>query len=157
MVIVDAESDATLLTLNDANTSYGYNFSRDVDHDGLSEILVSVSNHSTGQHGVQVWNTNGSAGLTPDELPGDFSLSPAFPNPFNSSVSIPFVLEHPGNVEIKVYDVLGHEIANLSKANASFGAQTVEWDARMMPSGSYFYSVFVNNERVGAQRVILLK
>ncbi|MCC6476715.1 T9SS type A sorting domain-containing protein [bacterium] len=157
ILVVEPNTDLVLLLLDDSNTSYTYHSFADYDNDGLGELLVHAMNLSTYQSRLQFYDTSGSTGIETLPLPTGFNSAPAFPNPFNSIVSIPFELEHPSNVEVRIYDVLGKKVTEITKAGASQGAQSIQWDARMMPSGSYFYSVFVNNQQVGTQRVILLK
>lgn len=70
-----------------------------------------------------------------------FSLEQNFPNPFNPSTTIRFAL--PGNrfVTVKIYDVLGNEIAVLLHEERPAGLHSVEFDASGLSSGTYFYKL----------------
>ena len=70
------------------------------------------------------------------EQPGDDLTS--FPNPFNPSTIIQYRLAKDGMVSVKVYDVIGREVASLVSEVKSAGTYTVTWDASRMPSGIYF-------------------
>jgi hypothetical protein len=79
-------------------------------------------------------------------IPETFSLSQNYPNPFNPSTrirfSIPVAVQHAEpiqRVQLKVYDVLGREIATLVDEVKHPGTYVVRWDATGVPSGVYFY------------------
>ena len=81
-------------------------------------------------------------------LPSEFELSQNYPNPFNPtttiSYSIPVVdakFATTTNVELKIYDVLGKEVATLVNEQKSAGNYKVEFDASTLTSGIYFYTI----------------
>jgi hypothetical protein len=74
-----------------------------------------------------------------EELPGQFSLSQNFPNPFNASTNISFALSEPQNVVLNVYDLLGREVGTLIDERMPAGAHTTVFDASALSSGIYFY------------------
>jgi cytochrome c peroxidase len=76
---------------------------------------------------------------SPDESPLAFTLMQNSPNPFNPSTTITF--DSPGLelVTLKVYDVLGREVATLVNEELPPGQYTRTWNAGAMPSGVYFY------------------
>ena len=67
----------------------------------------------------------------------DFSLS-AYPNPFNASTTIPFILDRAGQVEMTVYDVLGRRVWGSGFRVWEAGTHEFVWDAEGMASGVYF-------------------
>jgi hypothetical protein len=69
----------------------------------------------------------------------DFSLSQNYPNPFNPSTVISYRVAHLGNVTVKVFDMLGREIATLVNEVKAAGSYTVTFNAINLPSGVYFY------------------
>jgi parallel beta-helix repeat protein len=71
--------------------------------------------------------------------PAQFILSQNYPNPFNPSTKIEFSLPKAGNVTLKVFDVLGREVATLVSENLSAGTYQREWNAGDVASGMYFY------------------
>lgn len=78
---------------------------------------------------------------TPDDqsvrMPQEFMLNQNFPNPFNPATTIGFRLPRTGAVSLKVYDVLGREIASLVDNIMDAGYHTYDWDASGFPSGVY--------------------
>lgn len=75
------------------------------------------------------------------ELPSRYSLSQNYPNPFNPVTKINFALPVSGNVTLKIYDVLGREVAVLVNENVKAGIYSVDWNAAGIPSGVYFYKL----------------
>ncbi|HDZ58432.1 MAG TPA: T9SS type A sorting domain-containing protein, partial [Ignavibacteriales bacterium] len=89
--------------------------------------------------------------------PGKFELFQNYPNPFNPSTtikfSIPFVeTGHAPSVQLKVYDVLGNEVAILLNEEKSAGTYQVNFDASNLASGVYFYRLqaggFIQTKRM---------
>jgi photosystem II stability/assembly factor-like uncharacterized protein len=64
-----------------------------------------------------------------------------YPNPFNPSTIISFKLPEQTNVELKVYDVLGNEVATLVNELKPAGNYEAEWNASNLPSGVYIYKL----------------
>jgi hypothetical protein len=73
------------------------------------------------------------------ELPRSFSLEQNYPNPFNPRASFKFQVPSSELVSIKVFDVLGREVAMLVDEVRAPGVYTVSWDAAGFPSGVYLY------------------
>ena len=76
-----------------------------------------------------------------DYLTGALTLFQNYPNPFNPSTSIEFCIQHGGFVSLKVYDLLGREVATLISEEMRPGRHDVSWNASDLPSGVYFYDV----------------
>jgi len=72
-------------------------------------------------------------------LPLSFSLSHNFPNPFNPTTTIKYQIPEINFVTLKVYDVLGSEIATLVNEEKPSGSYELTWYAEQLPSGVYFY------------------
>jgi PKD repeat protein len=84
--------------------------------------------------------------IEPD-VPNEFSLGQNYPNPFNPTTRIQFTLPVQAFVTLKVYNVLGQEVASL--LNHDFvedGTQEVEFDAGRLPSGVYFYHMVAESQ-----------
>ena len=79
-------------------------------------------------------------GVEPDRssLPGEFHLEPCFPNPFNPSTTIRFSTPQSGKVTLRVYDLLGREVAQLLDQHIEPGTHETRWDASGSASGMYF-------------------
>ena len=70
-------------------------------------------------------------------LPGEFSITTIYPNPFNSFTQIEFALPRAGAVSVDIYDILGQHIATLANGTYAAGKHTLVWDARDVSSGVY--------------------
>jgi hypothetical protein len=71
--------------------------------------------------------------------PTDYNLSQNYPNPFNPTTAINFSLPKSGNVTLKVYDLLGREVATLVSGYLPAGAHNTKFDASKLASGMYVY------------------
>jgi hypothetical protein len=71
--------------------------------------------------------------------PSAFALAQNYPNPFNPSTRISFSIPYRTNVELKIYDVMGREVASLIKGLKEAGEYTVNFNAKELSSGIYFY------------------
>jgi hypothetical protein len=74
-----------------------------------------------------------------DQTPNTFSLEQNYPNPFNPGTIIRYQLPMVNYVSLKVYDLLGREVATLVNEVKLPGSYTVEWNASGLASGVYFY------------------
>ncbi|MGB3016797.1 MAG: T9SS type A sorting domain-containing protein [Ignavibacteria bacterium] len=80
-----------------------------------------------------------------------------FPNPFNPSTTIRFDIKTSGNVSLKVFDILGREVAVLVDENLRAGSYEQVFDAKDLPSGVYVYSLNVDGKEIGVRRMTLVK
>lgn len=78
------------------------------------------------------------------ELLKDFKLNQNYPNPFNPSTSIEFILDKPGLVSLKIYNVLGMEVASFYNEKLSAGNHILKWNAGGFSSGVYYYKLSFN-------------
>jgi hypothetical protein len=74
-------------------------------------------------------------------IPSSYALEQNYPNPFNPSTSIQFDLPRTGFTTLKIYNLLGQEIATLLNEVKPSGSYTVQWNALNMTSGMYFYKL----------------
>ena len=70
-----------------------------------------------------------------------YELNNAYPNPFNPSTKISYSIKEEGLVTLKIYDILGKEIATLVNENKPAGIYEVEFNASALPSGMYIYKI----------------
>jgi len=92
-----------------------------------------------------------------DSKPLGYEISQNYPNPFNPTTSFKYSIEKPGFVSIKVYNVLGQEVATLvNEYKKQAGTYNVTWDASGMNSGIYFYKMQSGNFSE-TRKMVLLK
>ncbi len=91
-----------------------------------------------------------------NDLPLNFSLSQNYPNPFNPTTSISFSIPQAAFVTLKVYDVVGREIANLVNEFRDAGNYKFNFDASQLSSGIYFYQLRAG-EFTQTKKLILMK
>ena len=89
-------------------------------------------------------------------IPLTFTLKQNFPNPFNPSTNISFSIPSKSFVSLKIFDLLGREVATIVSEEISAGYYTREWNATNMPSGIYFYRIQAGSF-TGTKKLILLK
>ncbi|NWG27444.1 MAG: T9SS type A sorting domain-containing protein, partial [Ignavibacteriaceae bacterium] len=88
--------------------------------------------------------------------PEDFYLFQNYPNPFNPTTTLSYVIGHSSFVSLKVYDVLGNEVATLVNEDKLAGNYEVQFVAAGLTSGIYFYKLMADNF-VQTRKMILLK
>ncbi|MEO8230710.1 MAG: T9SS type A sorting domain-containing protein [Ignavibacteriota bacterium] len=88
--------------------------------------------------------------------PTRFSLEQNYPNPFNPTTQIKYSIKDAGLVQLKVYDILGKEVANLVKENKEAGFYATKFDASNLPSGVYIYQITTTGF-MQARKMILTK
>jgi hypothetical protein len=86
----------------------------------------------------------------------NFSLSNNYPNPFNPTTIINYSVPEIEFVTLKVYDVLGNEIAVLVNKEMEQGSYEISFDATMIPSGIYFYR-FEAGSFVETKKMVVMK
>jgi hypothetical protein len=80
-----------------------------------------------------------SVDQTSSHIPARFALNQNYPNPFNPATNCQFSIANRQLTILKVYDVLGQEVATLVNEVKQPGTYTVQWDASGVASGVYFY------------------
>jgi hypothetical protein len=86
-----------------------------------------------------------------------FVLAQNYPNPFNPNTVIEFVVPMSGHTTLRVYNVLGQEVAKLFEGNAEAGkVNSARFDASSLPSGLYFYTL-KNAAKTETKRMLLVK
>ncbi len=86
----------------------------------------------------------------------DYALYQNYPNPFNPQTSISYALKEAGFVTLRVYNLLGREVATLVAKDLQAGRYTVNFTAKDLPSGIYVYRLDVNDFSA-QKKLILLK
>lgn len=88
--------------------------------------------------------------------PSKYALSQNYPNPFNPSTSISYEIPTSNFVSLKIYDMMGKEVASLVSGNQEAGFYTVKFDASKLSSGIYFYKLQAN-DFTATKKLMLLK
>jgi len=86
----------------------------------------------------------------------DYNLVQNYPNPFNPTTAISYSIKTAGLVTLKVYDMLGSEVASLVNERKEPGNYNVTFNAANLPSGIYVYRLTTNNF-VASKKLILMK
>ena len=90
------------------------------------------------------------------EMPTEFLLYQNYPNPFNPTTKISWQSPIGSWQTLKIYDLLGNEIATLVDEYKPSGKYEVEFNASNLPSGVYFYTLISNNF-MATKKLVLLK
>jgi hypothetical protein len=89
-------------------------------------------------------------------VPAEYALHPNYPNPFNPVTSIRYDVKQTGAVSVRVFDLLGREVAVLVHGTVPAGSYTVTWDASGFPSGIYLCQMEASGFRQ-TRKLLLLK
>ncbi|MCY7362191.1 MAG: T9SS type A sorting domain-containing protein, partial [Ignavibacteria bacterium] len=86
----------------------------------------------------------------------NFYLSQNYPNPFNPNTKINYELQITNYVSLKIFDVLGNEVASLVNEKQNAGSYSINFDGANIPSGIYFYKLS-SGGFTDTKRMILIK
>ena len=86
----------------------------------------------------------------------EYELYQNYPNPFNPSTTIKYSILHSAHVILKVYDILGREVANLVNEQKAAGIYKIDFNASFLSSGIYVYRIEAGNF-IAVKKLILLK
>ena len=94
--------------------------------------------------------------LTSGKIPNGINLEQNYPNPFNPSTKITYTIPELSFITLKVYNVLGKEVSTLVSEEKEAGKYSVEFDAKGLPSGIYFYRLQAG-DFVETKKMVLMK
>ncbi len=89
-------------------------------------------------------------------LPQQFNLAQNYPNPFNPTTVIAYTLPEASTVDLTVFNLLGQKVVTLVNGFKPAGTYQVDFDAKGLPSGIYFYRLVTKNN-VATKKMMLLK
>jgi hypothetical protein len=90
------------------------------------------------------------------DLPNEYNLSQNYPNPFNPTTVIKYSIAKSGSVTLKVYNMVGQEVATLVNQEQSAGNYSIDFNASRLASGVYMYRLNAGNF-TATKKLILLK
>lgn len=91
------------------------------------------------------------------QVPTSFQLDQNYPNPFNPTTTISFALQTNGRATLKIYNLLGQQVATLLDEVKSAGAYRVTFDASALSSGVYFYRLSTTSGISEVKKMVLMK
>ena len=103
-----------------------------------------------------IMNNNSVTDADDDKLPSKFSLEQNYPNPFNPTTSISYQLTAFSHVMLKVYDLLGREVATLVDEMKQPGRYEVKFNGSNISSGTYFYRLQAG-DFISTKKLVLMK
>ena len=136
-----------------------------VTDNGGGAIIAWIDSRLTSSYDIFAQQVNhlGELGVAspisaeePTDLPRVFSLKQNYPNPFNPTTVIPYELPAKSHVTLRIYNVLGQEVATLVNSDMKAGRYQARWDARNMPSGVYIYMLQAGSF-IESRKLVLIK
>jgi len=107
-------------------------------------------------HVAHAYPQPGMPGVNQNTQPQGFALSQNYPNPFNPVTTINFSLDEVSDVSLKVFNLLGEEVANVTSGTYGTGAHSVAFDGSNLASGIYLYKLEAGS-KVETRKMLLLK
>jgi hypothetical protein len=92
-----------------------------------------------------------------NSIPKSMALHQNFPNPFNPYTLINYELSNKSDVKLAIYDITGKTISIPVDGNQNTGTYQVKFSGNNLPSGIYFYTLFVNGNIIDSKKMILIK
>ena len=147
-------SGTIIISIFTTNTSYtdddftvNYKWGEDIAEYWV--VAEDINNHISGESlhiiidGTSFIQWKIAGGEVNNEL--NYFLNQNYPNPFNPTTNINYQIKEKGYVILKVYDMLGKEVADLVNETQEAGQYTIDFNTSELPSGVYIYSLRVND------------
>jgi photosystem II stability/assembly factor-like uncharacterized protein len=132
-------------------------FAASVYATAMNSIALDKSGSIWIAHGRGMITNSPVTGIKNDAVqPALFSLGQNYPNPFNPSTTISITIAQHGFIKLKLFDILGREVRVIYNGEMNAGTHKINFNAGNLASGSYIYSLQVNDQ-VTSRKMILLK
>jgi hypothetical protein len=92
-----------------------------------------------------------------DNIPSEFAIQSAYPNPFNPTLNVEIALPETADLKVKVFNVMGREVAELTNRQHQAGICNFTFDGSELSSGVYFVHASIPGQISQIQKVVLLK
>lgn len=166
MTIIDStilvgmnDSGKVYISTNNGN-SWELENERIITSNPITSFVASNANIFVGTEGDGVWRRSLSeieiVKSNTDMNIQKFFLAQNYPNPFNPTTTLSFVISHRALVSLKIYDVLGREVATIVNKELPAGNYKYQWNASNLASGVYLYRL-QSNGFIDTKKLILLK
>jgi photosystem II stability/assembly factor-like uncharacterized protein len=168
-IIIEYNDDSTLYVGTDAGVFFTQNLGSSWDVLGTAlpnspvfDINYHQPSHKlvAGTHGRSLFeiDLSGVTGVNQgtDLIVNNFKLYQNYPNPFNPATTISFSVPVKSELVLKVFNFLGEEVAQLVNEEKEAGQHSVEFDAKLLPSGVYLYKIQAGNF-TETKKMILMK
>lgn len=119
-------------------------------------VIILCSNNQIASFDLSSVLTTNVESHRHSTVPDQMALYPNYPNPFNPTTTIEFSLSAPAQVSLKIYNLMGSEVAKLVDENLAAGIHQVSWNAENLPNGVYHYVLETAGYKV-ARKAILMK
>jgi HYDIN/CFA65/VesB-like, Ig-like domain/Secretion system C-terminal sorting domain/PQQ-like domain len=169
-IAVITQQPAILFVLNgkDGTTLFQYTFGTSINERGDRVIAINsidtnlskemVAGSRDGRLICFSGGPNTVIGVKPitENVPAEYRLYQNYPNPFNPVTKIKFDIPKSSHVKLRIFDILGREVAVLADENLKPGKYERLWNASMFASGVYFYEIDAGEYRE-VKKMILVK
>ncbi len=158
--ILASGSNGTIIKSTDNGDTW-FLQSSPTSEDLFSALAVTNNIHfAVGNKGIVLKTTDGGGNPVSIEdvkdVPLQFEVYQNFPNPFNPTTTVKYQIPELSFVSLKVYDVLGNELATLINEEKAVGTYAVEFNAKDIPSGIYFYQLKAGSF-IETKKMVLLR
>lgn len=162
-MLVDDGTGEARVELEDGNHSFGNGSVPSlivINTGDQFTSLTGILHYSYGNFKLNPRNDGDFAGYISDvkdeTIPNKFEISQNYPNPFNPTTKIQFSIPNSEHVVIKVYDILGRQVAELMNNTVHAGTYTLTFNAANLSSGIYVYKIQAG-DFVATKKMILMK
>lgn len=151
--IVDELTHSLPKAPSGGTVSFQFTYTAPIEEGSVTLYANGNSVNFNGNNTGDQWNfaqnktvtVTGPTGVDDETIVRSYKLQQNYPNPFNPSTQINFSLAEPGNVQLKVYNVTGDEVATLADGFRAAGDYNIAFNAAGLSSGIYFYKLITGS------------